>query len=295
MRSYLECIPCFFAQALRAGRMAGLPDEKILQVFYEMGENLSSIELFDSPPKTGKFVYGLVDRISGRKNPFAQVKREHIRLALNLLPELKNYIENAPHNRKLDAALRISSAGNIIDLGALADVGNVQKTLVDALELKHERWDIEPLEHRLNSAREVLILGDNAGETVFDTVLLATMGELYPSVKIYYSVRNAPIINDATYEDAVASGIDRYAKIISTGSDAPGILMDEVSLQFLEKFENADVIISKGQGNYETLNDIDREIFFLLKIKCDVVANHLNLYKGASVLLFKENRDDETN
>ncbi len=283
MRSYLECIPCFFAQALRAGRMAGLSDEKIIEVFHELGRKLAQIKLSDSPPKTGKIVYGLVDKVSGKINPYAAVKAEHINLALKLLPELIDFAEKS--SDKLDLALKISSAGNIIDLGALADVGDIHQTLKNALQMEHKRWDLEPLREKLAEAHTALVLGDNAGETVFDKILLTVITRIYPQIKIYYSVRSAPIINDATYEDAVASGIGEFAEIISTGSNAPGILLDEVSNEFYELFYKSDVIISKGQGNYETLNDIDREIFFLLTIKCDVVARHLHLPAGASVLL----------
>lgn len=263
--------------------MAGLSDEKIVEVFHELGGKLAQIKLSDSPPKTGKIVYGIVDKISGKINPYAEVKAKHINLALELLPELIDFAEKS--SDKLDLALKISSAGNIIDLGALADVGDIHQTLKNALQMEHEHWDLEPLRGKLAEAHTVLLLGDNAGETVFDKILLTVIAKIYPQIKIYYSVRSAPIINDATYEDAVASGIGEFAKIISTGSNAPGILLDEVSNEFYALFYKSDVIISKGQGNYETLNDIDREIFFLLKIKCDVVARHLHLPVGASVLL----------
>jgi len=266
--------------------MAKLSNKQIIEVFHELGKKLENIKLSDPPPKTGKLVYGLVDKISGKDNPYEQVKKEHINLALKMLPELTRFIEKS--SDKLDSALKISSAGNIIDLGALSVLGDIQQTLDNALNSQHDRWDIEPLSEKLGDAKSVLVLGDNAGETVFDRVLLSVIGELYSEAKIYFSVRNAPIINDATYEDAIASGIDEYAEIISTGSDAPGILLDEISEKFRNNFYDADIVISKGQGNYETLNDIDRDIFFLLTVKCDVVAKHFSLPVGASVLLYHD-------
>ncbi|HDG67598.1 MAG TPA: DUF89 family protein [candidate division Zixibacteria bacterium] len=284
MRSYLECIPCFMSQALRAARIAQLDDEQTLKLLRIVGGKIKDIQLSDPPPKTGKMIYSLVAEISGKRDPYEEVKREHIEFALKMLPFMEGYIRDAPD--PVDAAMRVAAAGNIIDLGARKTVENVQKVLEDALTLKHRRWDIDQLKSVLADAGKILVLGDNAGETVFDFAMMKTLRRVYPEAEIFFSVRGGPTINDATYEDAVRSRIDEVATIISTGSDAPGILMDEVSAEFLEIFNSADVVISKGQGNYETLNDAPRPIFFVMTVKCEVVARHLNLPEGSSVLYF---------
>ncbi|MCD6531874.1 DUF89 family protein [bacterium] len=284
MRSYLECIPCFMSQALRAAKIAQLDDERTLKLLRIVGGKIKDIQLSDPPPKTGKMIYSLVAEISGKRDPYEEVKREHIEFALRMLPFMQGYIDDAQD--PIDAAMRVAAAGNIIDLGARKTVENVHKVLEDALTLKHRRWDIDQLKSALADARKILVLGDNAGETVFDFAMMRTLRRVYPGAEIFFSVRGGPTINDATYEDAVRSRIDEVAAIISTGSDAPGILMDEVSTEFLEIFNSADVVISKGQGNYETLNDASRPIFFVMTVKCEVVARHLNLPEGSSVLYF---------
>jgi len=284
MRSYLECIPCFVSQALRAARIAQLDDERTLKLLRIVGGKIKDIQLSDPPPKTGKMIYSLVAEISGKRDPYEEVKREHIEFALKMLPFMEGYIDGAQD--PVDAAMRVAAAGNVIDLGARKTVENVHKVLEDALTLEHRRWDIDQLKSALVDAGKVLVLGDNAGETVFDFAMMETLRRVYPGAEIFFSVRGGPTINDATYEDAVQSRIDEVATIISTGSDAPGILMDEVSTEFLEVFNSADVVISKGQGNYETLNDAPRPIFFVMTVKCNVVARHLNLPEGSSVLYY---------
>ena len=288
MRSYLDCIPCFFNQALRAGRMANLPDEEIIEILYRLGDNLRSIKLSDSPPKTGKFVYSLVNEISDIDDPYKDVKKQQNETAMSLLSELLEYVNSSKN--KLDAALRVSSIGNIIDLGAPNIGVNLEEFLHKALNIEHKLWDFKKFSEKIESAKSLLILGDNAGEIVFDKVLLKTTKEIFPEIEITYAVRDAPVINDATAEDAISVGIDEFARILSTGSDAPGILMDEVSKKFKLEFEKSDIIISKGQGNYETLDDVSRDIFFVLTVKCDVVSRHLNLPIGASVLYYKNSR-----
>lgn len=286
MRSYLDCIPCFMGQALRASRVAGLDDAATLEVLKRVGASISQINLSDPPPKVGKMIYSLVAQISGKSDPYAPIKREHIAMAKSLLPQMERYIAGAED--PVDAALRTAAAGNVIDLGALKTVGNVEQTLQRALNMRHKLWNIIPLKQKIAQAKSVLVLGDNAGETVFDLVMMKTLKNTFPNIRIFYSVRGGPAINDATYEDAVASGIDQVAEIISTGSAAPGILLDEVSEEFIGVFYDADIVISKGQGNYETLNDIDRQIFFVMTVKCEVVSRHLNVPVGESVLYFKQ-------
>jgi len=251
-----------------------------------LGENIKDIDMATPPPEIGSLVYSIVNEVSGETDPYYDIKQKHIKLALSLYPRLLDYV-NVSAN-KLDMALRISSAGNIIDLGAQSEIRNIERVLHDAINMEHRIWHSDILSEKLPAANSVLIIGDNAGETVFDKVLSSVIRNIYPEMKIYYAVRESPIINDATREDAYKSGIDEFAEIISTGCSAPGILFTQISKLFANLFEKCDIIISKGQGNYETLNDVDRDIFFLLTVKCEIVARHLNLPVGASVLYYSE-------
>ncbi len=140
-------------------------------------------------------------------------------------------------------------------------------------------FDYTEFKEQLRKANSVLYIGDNTGESVFDRILIEQLG-----VPVTYVVRGIPIINDATFQDAVDSGIDEVAEIVSSGTTAPGTIMELCTDDFVERFEEADMVISKGQGNYEGLANVSRQVFFLLKAKCHIVAKHLNIVEDDIVL-----------
>ncbi len=283
MLADLDCIPCFFAQAVRAGREVGLAEAAIRELLGELGRRLGELDPNLPPPVGAPLLYGRLAELAGTDDPFAAAKRRHTDLALALLPVLRRQRDAAAD--PLDSALRIAAAGNILDLGALSEVGDVEQTVRLALDREHARWDLGALRSRLADARRVLVLGDNAGETVFDRVLLETLRERYGSLELVYAARGGPIINDATVEDARRAGLDEIATLVSTGSALPGIVLDDVSPELRVLLAGADVVLAKGQGNYETMSELEREAFFLLTVKCRVVARQLGLPRGASALV----------
>ena len=132
----------------------------------------------------------------------------------------------------------------------------------------------------IDQARQILYLGDNAGEIVFDRLLV----EILPREKVTYVVKAHPIINDATIEDAKMAGITDLVEVIDNGDDTPGTVVENCSSEFQKRFEEADMIISKGQGNYETLNLVPKNIFFLLMAKCPVIAREIECKQGSLVI-----------
>ena len=283
MRSFLECVPCFFQQALRAAGEAELDEAQTRRLVVELGQHLESLDFDAPPPVNGRFLYRRVAELSGRPDPYAEAKRRHTELALGLLPRLRGWVDDAKD--ALDAAARIAAAGNILDLGAMSSIDDLDAVLDRALNSNHDPWHIAALAERVQAAEEILVLGDNAGEAVFDRVLLETLRRLRPEARLVFSVRGGPIINDATEADAKAAGVDSAATLISTGSDIPGVVLDEVAPELRAVFDRADLVISKGQGNLETLHPAPREVFFILTVKCRVVREHLGVPRGASVLL----------
>ncbi len=139
---------------------------------------------------------------------------------------------------------------------------------------------IEKFKEAVLSANKILYLGDNSGEIVFDRLLI----EQLPYDKVTYAVRGYPVINDVTMDDAVATGITKLVTVIDNGSDAPGTILDECSDKFKRVFHDADMIISKGQGNYESLSDSNKNIFFIFKVKCRVVAENTKSALGSMVI-----------
>jgi len=278
MKTYLDCIPCFFKQALFAARAALDDEEKIKQVLDRIGMLVSEIPLHSSPPETGREVYKTVRQVTGVDDPFADLKVQSIKTALALYPSLKEMVEAS--RDRLETAVRLAIAGNVIDFGANPDFEleqDIRKVLREEPAINH----YEAFKKSLEGASKILYLGDNAGETVFDKILIEVMAK-----PVIYAVRERPVINDATAEDAIKSGLSEVAEIVSSGSDAPGVILNRCSEQFLQRFRRADLIISKGQGNYETLSAEERPIFYLFKAKCPVIAADVGVKEGDTVIKY---------
>ncbi|MDY6836958.1 MAG: ARMT1-like domain-containing protein [Thermodesulfobacteriota bacterium] len=278
MKTYLDCIPCFFKQALFAARKAVDDEEKIKAVLDRVGMLVSKIPLESSPPETGREVYRAVREITGVDDPFKSLKEENIDKALGLYPSLEEIVRKAKD--PLETAVRLAIAGNVIDFGANPDFElekDVQAVLHQDPAINH----YQAFKDKLATARNILYVGDNAGETVFDKLLIETMGR-----PVTFAARERPIINDATEEDATRSGLGEVATVISSGSDAPGTVLEGCSDHFRDLFREADLIISKGQGNYETLSTEKGPLFYLLKAKCPVIAKDIGVEVGDTVIKY---------
>jgi len=281
MKAYLDCYPCFFIQTLKTSRMITSDERKIWQILNEVSLSLPKIHFGATPPEIGREVYRIISKRTGINDPYREIKEKCIRQALSLYPELRKLISSS--EERLKTAVRLSIAGNVIDFGANPDFDlkrDIKTILSQDFSINHYQEFYEALD----KARKILYLADNAGETVFDRLLIEEFHK-----PVIYVVREKPIINDATREDALLSGIDGVAEIMSSGCDAPGNILKFCSEDFLKVYRSSDLIISKGQGNYEGLSDEDRPIFFLLKAKCHVIARDLGTEKG-SIILAKAKR-----
>ena len=276
MRTYLDCLPCFLAQALRAGRMATDDEKKIKRLLDEVGMALSEIPLECTPPEAGILIYGKVREISGVLDPYREMKIENTEKALSLYPQLKKRVRES--SDPLLMAIRIAIAGNVIDFGVHENF-NIEEEIEETLLKEFAIFQYESFKERLSRVDEILYLGDNAGESVFDKILIEELKK-----PVIYAVREIPVINDVTWDDALSAGLDEVATIISSGTNAPGTILKTCSSEFMEIYENSEMVISKGQGNYEALSEDSRPIFFLLKAKCHVIASDLGVKVGDIVL-----------
>ncbi len=276
MRTYLDCIPCFFDQALRASRMATQDEQLIKRLLDELGEMLKEIPLDSPPPMTGRLIYAKVAEFTGNGDPYREIKHKTTTDALCLYPYLKEKVSSS--GDRLLVAIKLAIAGNAIDYGPNHGF-DMKAEIENALECDLDAVHVKAFMHHLEGAREILYIGDNAGETVFDRILIEELDK-----PVIYAVRGAPIINDVTYEDAIQAGLDEVSSILSSGTNAPGAILDTCNDQFIEAFHSADLVISKGQGNYEALSDEKRSIFFLFKAKCEVIAKHANTHIGEIVV-----------
>ena len=287
MKTYLDCIPCFFKQALFTARTAGLDEAGQKKVIDNVCKLTSDFSLELSPPQMGRMIYRLAAGIAG-SDPFKGIREKSNRIALSIYPELKQKVENSKD--RLLTSVELAIAGNIIDYGAknTLDVEEeIEKILRNEFVINKAMFDYEGFRNMLGKAEKILYLADNAGEVVFDKILIEEI--FSPRCNIIYAVRDKPIINDALIEDAISCGIDKYACIMSSGSDAPAAILELCSSEFIEIYENAELIISKGQGNYEALSGENKPIYFLLKAKCPVIARDIGCNVGDMLLMFSAN------
>jgi len=294
MKTYLECISCFFKQALEAARMAGADDRTQKKILDGVAKAIPDIKLSSTPPEMGKTIHDVVKKMTGQEDPYKELKEKANEQTLKIYPELRKKIESAEN--KLLMAVELAIAGNIIDYGT-KNFLDVEKELTKILQReqgviedeKESIFDFKSFKDAVNNADNILYIGDNVGETVFDCILTEEIKRVFPEKEIIYAVREKPIINDALKEDAIKAGIDNFAEIMSSGSEVPGTIISLCSKPFIDIFEKADLVISKGQGNYETLSDEKRPIFFLFMAKCPVIARHVNCGIGDIILVCNHN------
>jgi uncharacterized protein with ATP-grasp and redox domains len=283
MKTYLDCYPCFFRQIINTSQMMNLDERKIRELLIAFGQTLSHIQAGATPPEIGREAYRLISEKTGIPDLYAEKKKKCTQRALALYPRLKEQIVSS--SDRLAMAIRMAIAGNVIDFGANADF-DLDKDL-DVLLSKELAIDhYQAFCTALQKAQKILYLADNAGETVFDRLLIEELGK-----PVVYAVRENPIINDAILQDALDAGIDKVAKIVSSGTDAPGTILNRCSESFLDIYRSADLIISKGQGNYEGLTDETQPVFFLLKAKCAVIALDIGVKQGSLILMKAKNFD----
>jgi uncharacterized protein with ATP-grasp and redox domains len=280
MQIYLDCIPCFVRQALDSARL--VTDNKQIheKVVREVLRLAADLDMSQSPPAIGQQIHRLIRKLIDNKDPYRDVKRRFNRLALQLCSELEKRIRKSEY--PLETAVRLAIAGNIIDLGVKTSIkeSDIEGIIRDCLTVDFDNQQIEQFRNAVNQAEKILYLADNAGEIVFDRLLI----EQLPLEKVTIVVKGEPVINDATIEDAEFAGLTEMVEVIDNGSDVPGTILETCSQTFRDRFEDADVIVAKGQGNYETLSCIDKNIFFILKAKCPVIAGDLGCEVGEMIL-----------
>jgi hypothetical protein len=280
MRVYLDCFPCFLRQTLDAIRSV-TGDEKVHEeVVRQVLELMCRTDAHRTPPAIGQEIHRVIRRVTGNPDPYRQRKHDSNVLAMRLYPQLNERIRNS--SNRLETAVRLAIAGNIIDFGLYSslEAADVTEAIDRALA---DDWDagcLEEFAQAVNDARSILYIGDNAGEIVFDRLLI----EELPQEKMTYAVKGSPVLNDATMEDAEMTGLTRLVKVVENGSDAPGTILEACSAGFREHFEQSDLITAKGQGNYECLNEVRKDMFFILMAKCPVIAADLGCDMGQMIL-----------
>lgn len=269
MKTNFECFPCFVEQALRASRMVTDDERTIKEILDRVGERFREIPLTYTPPEMGDYIYRTVREVTGVKDPYQVMKKESILQVLSIYPFLEKMVANS--DDPILTAIKLATIGNVLDFG-ISRKYDLMEEIAKIENMEFAIFHYDTFREQLENSSSVLFIGDNAGETVFDKLLIETIRK-----PVTYVVREGPVINDATVEDAIQSGIDQVAEIISSGSSAPGTILRFCNKEFLHRFSQADLVISKGQGNYEGLSGTERQVFFLLRAKCPVIARHIGV------------------
>jgi damage-control phosphatase, subfamily I len=281
MRIDVECIPCFVRQARETVCRVTSDDTLRWRVMREVCALVDGVTTGLCPPQFAEQVYDVVASVTGIADPFVAEKRLANELALAIEPRLRDVL--AISSDPLLEAIKFAIAGNSMDLGVVQQYGDVGALADSILAAPLGVDDYPSFRDRLSTARRVLVVGDNNGELVFDRLLIEEMQKERPC-RYTYMVRGRPVINDVTREDALSVGMDRIAEIAVSGAGSPGLVLSACGEDALRLFMQADMVVAKGQGNYEALSDAPRDVFFLLMVKCDVVSRDLQAPVGVAVV-----------
>ena len=278
MKTQFECIPCIINSYLKLVETSVIPEPQQEVILRQLLQYLSTVDYDQSPPMLGRTLQRMIRESLQDPDPYHQIKQHYNQMMMDLYSSFKEIVERSED--PFDTAMRLAIAGNVIDFGA-----KYQFDIMDSINrVKEHELAIDDscfLRDDLEHAQTLLYIGDNCGEIVLDKLFLET-------VKVsqkYFVVRESPVINDITRDDAEMTGMDKIATILTTGDDSPGAVWESASKDFRDHFSNADVIISKGQGNLEGLIDVPHDhIYFLLVTKCDLIGEKIGTRNGDFVV-----------
>lgn len=270
MRLYLECIPCYLRQVLEAIDM--FTDDRVLKekILREVLETAAAFDADEIGLMTNAKIHRILKKYAPAGDPYKNEKKRMNLVCMEMTDEITATIEGSKNS--FETALRIALGGNIIDFGQGNDftAQKIKSTIEHALTQKLSEVMISRLKENIAKAKKILYIGDNTGEIVFDRIFIE---KFFPTDRTIFVVRGGPAMNDATIEDARMIGMTDIVRVITTGLDMQGAILSHCSEEFLKEYEDADLVISKGMGNYEALSSEDKNIFYLLKVKCPVIED----------------------
>ncbi len=281
MKATLDCLECIAAQALRAARVVAEEHEVQRKILNETVKRIPEFDLEKSPAELSLIAYELASELSGNPDGYRELRREQNEFALRLEPELRELVRNSED--PLITALHLAAAGNVIDLGVAHSNDIDVRAAIE--QVMRERFAIDHTEaflESLGNSKDLVFLLDNAGEIVFDKILIE---ELLGYTNVTAVVKAGPIINDVLREDAAQVGLTSLCDVIDNGGAFVGSPLDLVPSSFVDRLKRADMIVGKGQGNYETVDVFPGDVFLILRAKCEVIARHMGVQYGQVALI----------
>ncbi|MBD3384207.1 DUF89 family protein [candidate division KSB1 bacterium] len=277
MHITLDCIPCIVNSFVRLVNNGLLPEEKKEPAMRSVLTFLAQADYRKSPPALGREMHRVIRSALNDPDPYKDIKEKYNKMMLDRFPEFRDMVNNAED--PFDTALRLAMAGNVIDFGPQNQL-NIKDTIDRVVHADLAIDDSPSLRRDLQRAQSVLYVGDNCGEIVLDKLFIETIG--HPDMT--FAVRDTPVLNDATLEDAYMIGMDKHALLITTGDDAPGAVWETALQSFKDKLQSVDVVLAKGQGNLEGLIEIEAPIYYILVVKCPLIGNRLGVETGDFVV-----------
>ncbi|MCK4981537.1 MAG: DUF89 family protein [Victivallaceae bacterium] len=283
MKITFDCIPCLIGHAIHVAKMVSDDDVVRHEIIKKTLADSVNLDLTLTPPEQARLIHQMIKTASGVNDPYLEAKDLSTEFALKLMPDVRKKIKDSKN--KFETIVRLVIAGNIIDYGAIRDfdLDTARKRIFEVFDMPIDLDAVKLLEKSMDKAKKIFYMADNCGEAVFDRLLI----ERY-SDKITLGVRGEPILNDITPREIKASELD-IVPYVHTGDMTPGVSMRHSSEEFLDEMRSADLVISKGQGNYETLNAYDKPIFFLLRIKCQIIADLIGNAKQGDLQVIPKN------
>ena len=278
MKIQEACVGCIINQSVKVSDAIGANEtlkNSLISTVEQMSKDFS---FSNNPPEVAADVYEKMAQLASKEDLYDEVKTLSTDHALSFKPSLEELLQKSENS--LLTATKIAVAGNAIDLAAEVEF-DLKEELDKIFDTEFAHNDFEKLKQELEKAKNVVVLGDNVGEHIFDYMFIQTLQKLYPKVAFSYFVRGVPIINDVTLKEAKEAGFDKLCHLVDSGVNTPGFAYTRAFKEAQELFDGADLVISKGMGNYECLSPSHRtNICFLLKVKCQVVANSLGQEVG---------------
>ena len=272
------CVDCIINQSARVADAIHADEKLQTQLISTVEEMSKSFSFSQTPPQIAAYVYEKMALIAGKSDLYDEMKEHSTQKARSFVPQLRE--ELAKSDDKLLTATKIAVAGNVIDLAAEVAF-DLEEELYKIFETEFTHNDFAQLKRSLENAKTVLVIGDNVGEHIFDYVFIETLQKLYPNAAFSYMVRGVPIINDVTMREAKEAGFDSLCNLVDSGVNTPGFDYARANDEAKALYDSADIVISKGMGNFESLTPTHREkVYFLFKVKCNVIANFLGAEVG---------------
>jgi uncharacterized protein with ATP-grasp and redox domains len=291
MKTSIECMECNVKQLIKVSNFINVSSKDKEIAAKRLFKHLSNVSYEKTNPEIMGESFQIFQEVFKQENPYKEIKSSYNKFLLNMEKTIREMINES--DSPLDVALRVAVIGNIIDFGARHTFSKeeVLKRLNKASEIQFAKDDSEQLFNSLKTAKTSLYIGDNCGEIVMDKLFIETMKKHYKELDVTFAVRGGPILNDVTVDDFHEVNMGEVASFISSENAVPGTILKDSSLAFQKCFQNADIVIAKGQGNFESLSSVYRNNLYLIFMsKCDYVSKTANVKTMDFVI--KENKGD---